>query len=77
MNVGSVKYHPGGPTCTYKGVEVPCIVEFSEVEGILGNNITDVLRHLDDLTLYKNDRENGIIPAMLVDGNGNSFDLGF
>ena len=30
MNVGSDKYHPGGPSCTYKGVTVICLDEFSE-----------------------------------------------
>ena len=39
--------------------------------------ITDVLRHLDDLKLYENDRENGIIPSLLVDGHGSCFYMGF
>ena len=40
MNVGSNKYHPGGPSCTYKGVKVPCSVEFSE-----GGRITGHINH--------------------------------
>ena len=43
MNVGSVKYNTGGPSWNYKGKTVPCIVKFSEGEGISGNIITNVL----------------------------------
>ena len=38
MNIGSSKYHPGEPSCTYKGKTVPCLVKISEVgvyQGIL------------------------------------------
>ena len=51
----------------------PCLVKFSEGGGISGHILTNVLRHFDDLKLYENDRENGIIPAMLVDGHGSNF----
>ena len=36
----------------------------------------NLLRHLYDLKLYENDRENGIIIVLLVDGHGGCFDLG-
>ena len=75
MNVGSGKYHSSGPSCTCRGKKVPCLVEFSERGGISGHIITKVLRQLDDLKLYDNDRKNGIIPALLVDGHVSSFDL--
>ena len=52
MNVGSVNYYPGGPSCTYKGKTVPCLVSFSEGGGILGHILTNILRHLDYLKLY-------------------------
>ena len=51
MNVGSEKYHPGGPSCNYKGKKVPCIVEFSEGGGISGHIITNILNHLDAIKL--------------------------
>ena len=76
MNVGYGKYHPGGPSCTYKGKTVPCLVGFSGGQGISGNILMNVLRHLNDLKFYDNDRKNGIIPSLLVDGNGSRFDLG-
>ena len=75
MNVGSDKYHPDGPTCTYKEGKVPCLVEFSEGGGISGHILTNIPRRLYALKLYDNDSGNGILPAMSVDGHGSSFDL--
>ena len=46
MNVGSDKYHPGGPTYTYKGETVSCVVNFSEGGDISGNILMNVLKHL-------------------------------
>ena len=77
MNIGSGKYHPGGPSCTYKVKTVPCLLIFSEGGGISGHIITNVFRHLDELKFYDNDRENGIIMSLLVDGHGSCIDLGF
>ena len=57
MNIGSGKYHPGGPTFNYKGGKFPCLVELSEGGGISGHILTNVLSHLDDLKLYDNDRK--------------------
>ena len=77
MDIGSGKYYPCGNSCTYKGKTVPCLVEFSEGGGISGNILMNVLSKLDDLKLYDNDRKNVIIPALLVDGHGICFELGF
>ena len=55
---------------------VPCLVKFSEGRGISGHILTNALRHLDYLKLYDNNRENGIIPALSVDGHVSCFDLG-
>ena len=48
MNVGSVNYHPGGNTCTYKGEKILCLIGFSDGGSISGHIIANVLRHLDD-----------------------------
>ena len=77
MDVESSKYHPVGPTCTYKGKTITCLVKLSEGGGISGNIITNVLKHLGDFKLYENDRKNGIFPALLVDGNVSCFYMGF
>ena len=47
-------------------VKVPFISEFPEIGVILGHILTNILKHLDDLKLYDNDRENDVIPLMLV-----------
>ena len=76
MNVVSVNYHPGGPSCTYKGKTVFCLVKFSEGRGISGHILTNILRHLDDLKSYENDREKKLfLRCSLVDVS--CFDLGF
>ena len=75
MNVGSGKYHPDGPSCTYKGKILPCLVKFSEEGGISGNILTNVLSNSGDLKLYYNDMENVIIPTLLVGVYVSRFDL--
>ena len=42
-----------------------------------GHILTKVLRHLDYLKLYDNDRENSIITVLFVDGHSSIFDLEF
>ena len=49
MNVGSGNYHLDGPTYTYKDKTVPCLVDYSEIEGISGHILMNVIWHLDDL----------------------------
>ena len=77
MNAGYGKYHPGGPSFTYKVKTVPYLVELSEGGGISGYILTNVLWHLNYLKLHESDRKSGIIPSLLVDGHGSRFDLGF
>ena len=77
MDLISGKYHPVGPSCTYKGKTVPCLVNFYEGGGISWHILTSVLRNLYYLNFYENYRENGIISALLVDENISCFDTGF
>ena len=58
-------------------VKVPFISEFPEGRGISGHILTNILKHLDDLKLYDNDRENDVIPLMLVVVHGSCFCLYF
>ena len=68
---------PGGPTCTFKGKEVPAFVTFTESGGIDGPTLTAIFRCLDALGLYSEDRDNGLIPFALLDGHQSCFDLEF
>ena len=76
-NFGKDNLFPGGPTCRYKGVEVPAFVTFSDSGGISGEILTNIFRRLDDLHLYDTDRANGLIPFVLLDGHHSRFDVEF
>ena len=39
--------------------------------------MTDIFSRLDDLKIYDNDRKNGLIPFVLLDGHQSRFDLSF
>ena len=76
-NFGKGKLFPSGPTCTYKGKDVPCFVRFCDKGGMSGEILTEIFKTLDDLQLFDEDRENGLVPFMLLDGHQSRFDLEF
>ena len=76
-NTGKGKKFPGGPSCMYKGKEIPAFVEFSESGGMTGKMFVNVLKHLDELGIYDNDRKQGYTPMLLVDGHDSCLDLDF
>ena len=76
-NLGKDKLFPGGPSCFYKGKEVPSFVTFTEGGGMDGFVLTDIFRRLDALKLYNADRKNGLIPFVLLDGHSSRFELEF
>jgi hypothetical protein len=76
-NFGEGKLFPGGPKCVFKGKEVPCFVRFSDKGGMSGEILKEIFATLDDLELFKKDREEGRIPFMLLDGHQSRFDLEF
>ena len=76
-NYGDDKLFPGGPTCTFKGKTIPALITFTESGGIDGYTLTTIFKKLDELELYKEDRENGLIPFALLDGHQSRFDLDF
>ena len=46
-NCGKGGLFPGGPTCTVKGVEVPCFVRWSKKGGITSTILKEALETLD------------------------------
>ena len=74
---GQDKLFPGGPVCKFKGVDVPAYIDFSESGGITGTILTNIFRHLDELKIYHQDRSNGFIPFVPLDGHQTRFDLEF
>ena len=74
---GQNKLFPGGPVCNFKGKEVPSYVTFSEGGGINSDILTEIFRRLDEIGIYDDDRENGLIPFVLLDGHHSRFGLQF
>ena len=76
-NFGEGNLFPGGPSCYYKGINVPAFVTFTEGGGINGEILTKIFQRLDRLHVYDEDRKKGQIPFVLLDGHQSRFDLGF
>jgi hypothetical protein len=76
-NLGKDKLYPGGPTCTFKSKKVPCMVEFSVGGGMTGMILAKIFQTLDSLEIYKEDREQGLRPFVLLDGHQTRFHLDF
>lgn len=74
-NSGKGKRFPGGPTCAYKGVKVPCMCRWTEKGSITSEILRDIVKTLDSLDLF--DRSNGKRPFFLLDGHGSRFELPF
>ena len=74
---GNEKVLPGGPTCKYKGVDVPCFVRFTEGGGMSGKVLKEIFMTLDALKIFEQDRKEGRIPFMLLDGHQSRFDIDF
>jgi len=75
LNCGDGRQYPYGPTCVFKGKEVPCYCTCSESGSINGKILTDMLRYLDNLKIF--DRSTGLNPFLLLDGHGSRFELEF
>eukprot|EP00977_Amphora_coffeiformis_P002353 scaffold439_cov107-Amphora_coffeaeformis.AAC.1 len=65
----------GGPTCVFRGKEVPCFVCHSQKASITSTLLRDMLQRLDDLHLFEN--EHGLRPFLLLDGHHSRFELPF
>jgi hypothetical protein len=76
-NLGENKQYPGGPSCTYQGTEIPCMVKFSEGGGMTPSILTEIFETLDQLKIFDSDRKNGLRPFVLMDGHQSRFDYGF
>ena len=77
QNFGNEKLFPGGPSCIFKGTEVPCFIKFTDAGGIDGETLTEIFKRLDLLKLYEEDRRQGMIPFALLDGHQSRFHLDF
>jgi hypothetical protein len=74
-NISPGGLFPGGPTCTFRGKQVPCYVTATPHGGIDGEVLTDTLRTMDNLELFE--RRDDLCPFVLLDGHQSRFEEGF
>ena len=74
-NFGKGKLFPGGPSCKYRGKDIPCMVRWSPKGGITSHILADALAHIDSFDVF--DRSIGQIPFLLLDGHNSRFSLPF
>ena len=75
-NTGSGKYFPGGPTCHFRGKDVPSMIRWHESGSITSEILTEALQTMDFYNLFpRNDPS--VKPFMLLDGHGSRLELPF
>jgi hypothetical protein len=67
-NFGKGKYFPRGPTCTFRGKDIPCLTYITESGGINGDILVDILRTLDELDVFPR-VPGGPVPFLIIDGH--------
>ena len=73
LNIGEGKYHPGGPTCRYRGKDVKCLTFASESGGITGEILVQILSYFDSIELFPR-LPGGPIPMLVIDGHQSRLD---
>ena len=73
-NYGPGKLYPGGPTCEFKGKKIPCLVRWSPKGSITSEILVDILKTLDYLNIFVDERAQGKKPFLLLDGHGSRFE---
>jgi hypothetical protein len=74
-NFGKGKCCEGGPTCEFRGKEIPTFAQWSDSGGITPTILTNILRYLDSLHIF--DRSGGKRPFLLLDGHTSRHSLEF
>jgi hypothetical protein len=74
-NMGPGKAFPGGPTCHFRGKDVPCFVAANAHGGIDETILTGILQRMDSLGVLRRQGEPN--PFLLVDGHGSRFSVDF
>ena len=75
-NTGPGKLYPLGPTCEFKGKQVPCVVAHTESGSITSELLASFLKHMDDIQVFPRDDPN-VKPFLLLDGHGSRLELPF
>jgi hypothetical protein len=74
-NIGNEKQYPMGPTCLFKGKEIPCFCCCSDSGAITGHLLTEMLRYINSHNVF--DRSTGLHLFLILDSLGSRFKLEF
>jgi hypothetical protein len=66
----------GGPTCTFRGKEIPCFVGTSPKASITSQLLADMLGHMDKMNIWERTAD-GPTPFLLLDGHHSRMELPF
>jgi hypothetical protein len=67
-NFGKGKYFPNGPTCSFRGKEIPTLTYITESGGVNGDILVSVLQTLDALDVFPR-VPGGPVPFLIIDGH--------
>ena len=67
-NYGPRKYFPGGPRCTFRGIDLPCYMMYSPKGSITSTILVDILKFVDDRGVFPRLDKNPT-PFLLLDGH--------
>ena len=72
-NTGPGKHFPCGPTCSFKGQEIPCFCRWSPNGSVTSEILKEILETLNFYGVA--DLEGGTLPFLLLYGHGSRFEL--
>ena len=73
--MGKGKLFTGGPSCSYRGKNIPCMCAWSPKGYMTSEILKNIVKTLDTLEIF--DRFTGITPLLLLDGHGSRMELPF
>ena len=76
-NSGAGNMFPGGPTCCFRGKDVPCFVRWSEKGSMTSSILRDILADLDQRGLFPRSDNPHLRPFALFDGHGSRIEFEF
>ena len=74
-NCGKGKLYPGCPTCMFKEKFVPTLVRWTPKGSVTGDILVEIVKTLDVLEIYAEDRRKVKTPFILLDGHGSRWEL--
>jgi len=57
MNAGKGKFFTGGPTCEFRGAQIPCKYYITPSRGVTADILVDILATLDEKGIYDHEKE--------------------